>query len=628
MRLDPNDPRVAAAPDTFESSFPSDSALLSERFQGLLNKIPEGASSSLSRAIFTRINAENWRNALAFTNKVRVTTVGVLSEWLPDIASIGKLPGGFEGPRGLFAAVPFIDTTSGKSLAEAVGVVGLDLALNTVGAVPIVGGCMKFILNLGHLLDGLFMSPEPVEVKQTRLPWDRYQKDTDEGIVDVILKELYRGVDLNSCFLPPFGLDVPWSVATGVLDDGREVGRMWVPFKNEEMAYGAGVGGMPGTWRIAGYVQATTAPADPKIDRYFASGEPMRRGRVLTDTANFYPATAQTTTLGWNQVSAAGSPDMYTVDTHLLEAQWTEYFDNFFDSVWREYKDRDEWAGEWAWPYLCVRVNNQWQLGGKDLGTRLDRPHPAPLITPDIFKSGPATTATRNLCLYLESTTKPIEQIGTTPNYVRKDGRIAASGGPAWDPTRVPGGMRCVRWPDGRELLAPYARPDVAILVPAIRRLRERQRSCLRRTLVCAYVRPRPVDGAPAHAAFAHETRGKELRDLCLEMRQLLLKHPARFAVMLKDVDVVDKPFADLLRASGVNNSPAQLSGTKDLLAGEVAEDDALGDGGDPIPDPLPPMGGLPFDAGDDAAGADAPGNPWRSALYAGGALGLAYLFT
>jgi hypothetical protein len=57
----------------------------------------------------------------------------------------------------------------------------------------------------------------------------------------------------------------------------------------------------------------------------------------------------------------------------------------------------------------------------------------------------------------------------------------------------------------------------------------------------------------PAYAAFTG--KGTALRDRCLAVRALLLKHEARFEVDLADVDAVDPAYAALLRKAGVGKA-------------------------------------------------------------------------
>lgn len=129
--------------------------------------------------------------------------------------------------------------------------------------------------------------------------------------------------------------------------------------------------------------------------------------------------------------------------------------------------------------------------------------------------------------------------------------------------------------------------PSTTFIKPAVQALRERQVRCLSSTLVCAYTRPVALDKKPAYAALK---RSKKLRTLCLDMREQLLKHDARFLVNLKDVDDIDPKFADALRKSGVNDG----FGQKQSMRGRLGPANLTGDDA-PLPPAPPPGGGVAF---------------------------------
>lgn len=600
MLLKGTDERLLGIPQQFDSPFPSNDSMLSGYYTAMLDTVLPGEPDTIGAGLIVRAQANAWRNALAIGNKMRATTVGVLTEWLPRISWKGPSSSGWQG---LFAPPSFPATTTESRLFDAVVNVGLDKALDIVGAAPIVGGVMKFILGLGQFFAGLAALKEPDEEKKLLLPWAKYSDRMDEDVVRAITDSFYSNNDWTRMFLPQFERGIPWSLAVGVDDGGRELGEIWSPNKNGAIAYSGGLGGMPGTFRVAGDLQAPYQRYEKSLARFFTNGVEMRVGRVVVDKASFLPATAQTLALAWQQAQAAGAPEMYTIDTYALEEAWVDYWDNFFDSLEGVYKHGGTWADQWiyefAYPYIAVRGKN-WRLGleGPKVPP-LHRAHPAPLITPGIFKTGLADPATRNQCLYVELP-KTGEQLAFPPPYIEKDGRVVASGGVAWDPDRAMKDLKgkCVQWPSPDEYFNEFARPDAAILVPAIRRLRERQISCLSKTLACAYVRPDKVGDKPAFGAFTTGPHGQALAKLCHDMRGLLLQNDARFAVILADVDEVDPAFAQQLRASGVTNSFAQLQAAKFHLSGQAG----LDKNEDPIPEPLPPQGGVPFDTGDLAA--------------------------
>jgi len=605
MRLNANDPLLGYAPEKFESPFPSDDALLDARFNALMKGVDAASPNAATQGtrIMAQAQAQAWRLALSMCNRAKVTIVGDLpSAWLPEVARFEPLRPGVEALAGLWAQVAFPQSSDPEALALAVANVGLDVALDFLGAVPIVGALMKWVLNLGSMLGKLFASPDPQPVKELFLPWTEYKLRTDEDFVQkFLIDKFFASVDWTGIFMPPYQAGVPWRVANGVRD-GREMGTMWAPIKkgqNVPAFSNEGIGAMPGTFRMAGLIQSPKLPqADPRLLRYFGDGTMLHWGKTLIDTGDFYPATAQTSTLAWQQAERVGSPDMYKIDCAKVEKAWTEYWDQFFDSLWFEFKN-DEWVGEFAAPYLAVE-GAEWRLGlrnpNRANSPQLQRPHPAPLITPTIFTKGAGTTATRNKCLYWETRSGPTgglpkghqgNNAGEAVPYIRdKNGHALASGGPGWPPNKkMPASLRCVPWPDGEELLVNYKRPDVAIITPAVKRLAARQKWCLKHTLVAAYVR---CDGPDAYAAFKADP---ELAALCRDVRAKLLVNDARFAVRLADVADIDPDFEKKLRKAGVTNAPSQMQFALTGKKAQGAEVEA-----DPASPAIGPQGGLPFE--------------------------------
>ncbi|MFY0531660.1 hypothetical protein [Nannocystis pusilla] len=87
---------------------------------------------------------------------------------------------------------------------------------------------------------------------------------------------------------------------------------------------------------------------------------------------------------------------MYKVDTRAIKSAWEDYFGQFFDSGFALYP-KDPSIGELLAPYICTETN-EIRLGIPNLM----RPHPAPFVTPQIFKRGPGTPETWTNCLFIE----------------------------------------------------------------------------------------------------------------------------------------------------------------------------------------------------------------------------------
>ncbi|MFY0531717.1 hypothetical protein [Nannocystis pusilla] len=108
-------------------------------------------------------------------------------------------------------------------------------------------------------------------------------------------------------------------------------------------------------------------------------------GGIVTNVGDFFPSTGQVAGGMWKQAERAGSPDMYKVDTRAIKSAWEDYFGQFFDSGFSLYS-KDPSIGELLAPYICTETN-EIRLGIPNLM----RPHPAPFVTPQIFKRGPGT---------------------------------------------------------------------------------------------------------------------------------------------------------------------------------------------------------------------------------------------
>jgi len=353
----------------------------------------------------------------------------------------------------------------------------------------------------------------------------------------------------------------------------------------------------------------------------------------VTNVGDFFPSTGQVAGGMWKQAERPNNPDMYKVDARAIKSAWEDYFGQFFDSGFSLYKN-DASIGELLAPYISVILDNQPQLGIPNLM----RPHPAPFVTPSIFKKGPGTPDTWTECLFVEEDLPkklpdwPHDRIGDknakfpaeTPDLnLRPDHYIGADGYTTEDWSKavkraapfgalrgqkLPAGYRCVPWPTGAERITAYQRPEVAIIGPACDHLIKMQERCLERTLVSAYVRPEDVDGLEAHGAFR---QNKALRDKCKQVRSLLLKHDARYRVNLKDAETADPAFAQKLRDSGVNNSIGQMTKHLGRLGAGISDDDS------PPPPPPEPAGGLPFG---DLGRPSEEGGRWKIAATAGGA--------
>ena len=638
MILNPNLEIFRNVPDGFQTPFPSLDSRASQKYEAVAKAAGDAKNlMSIGERLLCQQQAQAWRDGLALVNYSKATVVGdILSESLSKVAWVSK-----SGPAGLFANVAFPQTTDPAKLALALANVALDVAIAAISSIPIVGQILGAVVQVARFLYRLFTAPKEAE-PELLLPWSVYSDNVDEDFVNHFLHKFFsQGVDWTAIWLPTYEI-APWELHKAA-KDGEEFkgGQVWAPLIKGEIPFAQGqLGCIPNTVRVAGHLQRIPggAPAEILRRHWIAWGE-ISWGGIVTNVGDFFPSTGQVAGGMWKQAERPGSPDMYKVDARAIKSAWADYFGQFFDSGFSLYKN-DKTIGELLAPYITIDVNNEPRLGIPNLM----RPHPAPFVTPAIFKSGPGTRETWTQCLFLEedlpkklpdwphdrwddkNAKLPAEHPDLSlrsSHYVGADGYTAdlwwqavKNGGPGALSylKEPPAGYRCVQWPTGQERLTRYRKPDDAIVGPACDHMAKMQANCLGSTLVSAYVRPDEVDGLDAHGAFRNN---KALHDKCIEMRKVLLKHESRFRVNLKDAEGADPAFAQQLRDAGVNNSPVQLSQTLNKLSS------ALGDDGSPPEPPPTPAGGLPF--ADLGAPSNPEGDQWKKiAAVSGGVAAVA----
>lgn len=632
MILNPNLEIFQNVPGAYQSPFPSNDSYLSPKYNAIANAAGDARNlSSLGERLLCQQQAQAWRDGVALINFAKATVVGdILNDSLAKVAWISK-----SGPAGLFANVSFPQSTDPKKLGEALALVALDIAIAAISSVPIVGQILGAVVQVARFLFRIFTTPKDEE-PELLLPWSTYTSSLDEEMVDHFLWKFFgQGVDWTGIWLPPYEL-AAWRLHKAARD-GKEYkgGQVWAPLIKGDIPYAQGqLGCIPNTVRVAGHLQRIPGgAAATALRRHWLAWGEIGWGGIVTNVGDFYPSTGQVAGGMWKQAECPGSPDMYKVDARAIKSAWEDYFGQFFDSGFSLYES-DASVGELLAPYICVVIANQTRLGIPNMM----RPHPAPFVTPSIFKKGPGTPETRTDCLFVEEDLSrklpdwPHDRIGDkyarlpaeTPDLTLRPDHYVDQGGYAttdWTKAvkrgssfgalrgqKLPDGYRCVQWPTGAERITAYKRPEAAIIGPACDHLIKMQERCLERTLVSAYVRPEDVDGLEAHGAFR---QNKGLRDRCQQVRGILLKHEVRYRVNLKDAETADPAFAQKLRESGVNNSPAQRFKHFGRVGAGISDDDS------PLPPPPEPAGGLPFG---DLGRPPADGGGWKAAAAVGGA--------
>lgn len=472
-----------------------------------------------------------WQNVTQMSMaKVAASTIagGLRDAWMPALV---QLDAGIAGDvvRGIFGRADFPSTTSAGELGIAAAQVGLEIALDALSAIPIAGNILRAAVSIGRAMYALFHDDD--DIQQLTVPWQQFTRDSDEDFVNaLIVQQIAPSVDWTVAFAPPLSTAVGWKLAK--TDKGGDT-RAFGPFTDAGGLVYTGMGYMPGTERIADIIQIAQA----------YKGSTSRKD-IVTNVGDFYPSSGQFCTQAWQWATKLGGLAMYSVRAAEIDGPWHDFFASFFEDGFAQVKLYPSGSidGLFAAKALLKMVG----VKGKNGATYLGLPNELlahagnyeAFVSPEMFKRNPFSKTTK--------------------------------------------------------LVSPY---DLFIK-PALKRLRDRQLAALARTVVCAYVRPKPVGNLPAHAAFldtgpAHDPKfaswGAQLTARCLELREVLLGHDARWEVSISDAKAADPAFAERLIASRTGTPPwkANLKAptTKPLDPGTHEPQGAK-----------PPQGGPPFD--------------------------------
>lgn len=617
MFLDLNDPRLGnSASLVFRSFWPSNDSLLD-------GKVAEILSSNLGQdSIVQSAMASNW-DALRIAVRNKATVLGdVLSSQLPKIAAVSKGPYG-EAISGIFAAVEWGTVRKDPEQAlTAMARVGVPAALTALTSIPIAGQLAAAYFAIGLKLAEIASKPNPLI-----MPWSEYSRDTDEDLTSKVVLDVYsKAVDQTNLFRPPWDPQAPWRM--GMAGDAKKPkGYVWAPWTGGAIPWRSdGVGSIPGTMRIFGQVQLTSSRKRPdELDRYvrFAKGFTpkeilLRWPGTKTNCGDFYPSAAQACGMLGSMAGSPGSPDNYKVHTATLAEEWSRAFESMEASFAELWNNPGVLLKDLSVPFVALArqilsdAQSVWvafrsnDASPWSFGVPFEIPSFWGLIVPGIYSGGlPGDPAGRTPALWIEEdTARDPKAIGwpygglprqhKCARYKECSSDLAAVVDPEavrsparWKGDEVPSGYRSVAWPPAEADAAQYGSPWEKIIKPTLERQRLQQERGLKASLVCAYVRPVEVAGLPAYGAF----RDPALRKLCLEVREILLTHPKRFAVSLRDVEAVDPAFAVRLKNSGVTGSFQDFQKSLDVAAAPLIA------GAEPPPENREPQGGIPFES-------------------------------
>lgn len=511
---------------------------------------------------------------------------------------------------GVVAEVPFPLSSSPADLIGAVTTVGLDLALDAVTAVPVVGRVIGIAVGIGHALAPVLQAHINGQGLKARevLPWRRYNETVDQSFVRAFIDVESASVDWTPAFAPPTDAR-PWQLADGLDEQGNKIGQVLAPFAGKSVAWNGSYGCLPGTFRVAGILQHRGRPQTESEARFYADGTMIQRYGDFTQTGDFYPCLQQVAGTAWQQV-AAGGPDTYKVDCAALESLWKDWFTALYTSA----LEQDH--GDWLLAYLARELaGGEWRLGTDISGAHRAEAEDystVPMVTQrTIDGRGLAEDEARTNCFFTDIDTKKGRvQSGYLPPRWARDPKTEAFIAPPVDPRAR--AHLCTSWPHIQLLLQTYGRADDKIVLPALRTVAKLQRRRLATTLDCAYVRPDAVGDKPAYAAF----RDPRLRSLCLSLRRRLLKHPSRMLVEYETAREVDPVFAAALKDAGVPTTLPQRAAARFQIRAAASAPPLDPKAPEPDP-PLNVMGGLAFEPG---AGPKAERSRWLGPALLGGA--------
>lgn len=614
MIINPNNRIFDRVPDIFESPYPGVDVWADQAFQKLMERSQAQGHKTIGDEIIAQAGAQAWNQATQLLWKTKATVSGdLLGDTWSRAAWIDPKT---DAISGLLAEIPFAVTADPGRLLGAMAGVGVDLALNAVSAIPVAGWIIGIVVGIARALvrifGGLAGGNKSAPEQRSVLPWFRYNREIDQQWVRTFVSIDAATADWTPLFSPPTEA-IPWSLVDGVdsEDPKRILGKILAPFVNKEVQYNSMYGCLPGTFRVAGLVQYRGWVQPPNTElRFYGSGEIIQQHGDFTQTGDFFPALQQLAGTTWQQI-AAGGPDAYKVDCAKIERMWRDWFSALYSSA------VEQGYGDYLLPYLARRVHGEWRLGANASGIyRPSAPNGAyvPLVTSGTFKDGLlATSKTRTNCWFTDGVADGKRYSFEVAQKWPRDEKTGEFRAPPPSKYGQRRDYACVPWPPAELLLSQYRRADEVITTPAVRAVAQLQQRRLSRSLDCAYVRPLPVDGRPAYAAFVDNTA---LRDRCIEMRKILLKHPARMGVEYETVLEVDREYAEALRETGIPTTPAQRAVAKlgKTLGGAAAQ--PLDPKDPPPAGAFPLQGGLPFDPD----GGDEKGRSWLGPAILGGA--------
>lgn len=451
-----------------------------------------------------------------------------------------------------------------EAALKAAGNVALGVGLAAVGtAIPVVGQIGAAVVALGKAIYSILAAQKKALKKeeaaarqalyQSFPPLQTADSVTDSGIVQNHLRTIMGSQDWTPIFLPRFtgewvGIerDKGFAFAPGNKVSWSDE---FAGDKGEAFEPSGGVGLIPGTSILTSVIQVNLDPRGVAFQSFLNGGgdprgaataiNPTSGAQYVIDTGSFYTATARLGALAWEWATREGSPYLYRLDAVRMHAAWKAYCDAGIEYL----KAR-------VFPWYAKLV--QARADGNADNMNLEGFFGAAVYYGVGSWACQQTDGTDQHPVFTRFDTptgwyrEQIKQTRMYPGSVHSGAFLPILSEPK------PGFQGCMG--------TIYERN------PAIRdvlnKLQERQRSDLRRTIVCAYVRR-------TDAAFAGDPK---LEKLLGDMRSLLLTSSDRFYVNMLDVPEDEMHngtnWREQLLKSGVPALPNKFSGPKGLKLG------------------------------------------------------------
>jgi hypothetical protein len=344
----------------FSSRFPTRDVMTGndEYLKGFMSS-PEMATTAALGNLHESMNLSMYRRSVDMGAGPGFTG-GILTEYSAALKDLGA------------PAIASLASGNIDKMLEQLGEQLLMKGISLLAKIPVVGQILAALAAIGLMLVKMFQYNKKLahedfeyrrQVRDARvLDFGITGSNEDSMVVNqAIIGErgaIMQGLDWTGWFLPKYDWNEPWigirrsagmSFFPGEADgwgDGREI-----PSLYNDMPCG---GFIPGTQQITGEIQVLNPLAGQEYFGELGSGRKSKsekgdmwntmlfqgpyqipgwkrlpQGKLIKgdvrDTGDFYPASAQLLTSLWSNIQDDGNPDLYRIDTGILDDAWEKY---------------------------------------------------------------------------------------------------------------------------------------------------------------------------------------------------------------------------------------------------------------------------------------------------------------